>query len=143
MVEGRVFATEPVSETYPIGEEEKTIYRLRFRLSAFFYPKNFTARRKAIFVRRMNKTNITCGYSDAINRDVREGVLSLESKIERYRKRRSLSLPEALVRLSFELSLLRTFLLFFEARQKGKIKRDKGQRSCSPRSCHRHTEEFE
>ena len=137
------FATEPVSETYPIGEEEKTIYRLRFRLSAFFYPKNFTARRKAIFVRRMNKTNITCGYSDAIKRDVREGVLSLGSKIERYRKRRSLSLPRGLGSFIFRGFPASNFASFFEARQKGKIKRDKGQRSCSARSCHRQTEEFE
>ena len=128
-------------------EEEKTIYRLRFRLSAFFYPKNFTARRKAIFVRRMNKTNITCGYSDAIKRDVREGVLSLLNRRWRDTGREGVfPSPEALVRLSFELSLLRTLLLFLKRGKKGKkkkIKRDKGQRSCSARSCHRQTEEFE
>ncbi|ERJ85974.1 hypothetical protein HMPREF1989_01479 [Porphyromonas gingivalis F0566] len=59
----------------------------------FFYPKNFTARRKAIFVRRMNKTNITCGYSDAIKRDVREGVLSLGSKIEIQEEKESFPPP--------------------------------------------------
>jgi len=91
----------------------------------------------------MNKTNITCGYSGAINRDVREGVLSLESKIERYRKRRSLSLPRGLGSFIFRAFPASNFASFFEARQKGKIKRDKGQRSCSPRSCHRQTEEFE
>ena len=69
--------------------------------------------------------------------------LSLESKIERYRKRRSLSLPRGLGSFIFRAFPASNFASFFEARQKGKIKRDKGQRSCSARSCHRQTEEFE
>ena len=137
------FATEPVSETYPIVGRRKDHISPSVSALGFFYPKNFTARRKAIFVRRMNKTNITCGYSDAIKRDVREGVLSLGSKIERYRKIRSLSLPRGLGSFIFRAFPASNFASFFEARQKGKIKRDKGQRSCSLRSCHRHTEEFE
>ncbi len=125
------------------GKKKRPYIAFGFGSRLFFYPKNFTARRKAIFVRRMNKTNITCGYSDAIKRDVREGVLSLGSKIERYRKIRSLSLPRGLGSFIFRAFPASNFASFFEARQKGKIKRDKGQRSCSARSCHRQTEEFE
>ena len=125
------------------GKKKRPYIAFGFGSRLFFYPKNFTARRKAIFVRRMNKTNITCGYSDAIKRDVREGVLSLGSKIERYRKIRSLSLPRGLGSFIFRAFPASNFASFFEARQKGKTKRDKGQRSCSARSCHRQTEEFE
>lgn len=113
------FATEPVSETYPIGGRRKD------HISPSVSALGFTARRKAIFVRRMNKTNITCGYSGAINRDVREGVLSLESKIERYRKRRSLSLPRGLGSFIFRAFPASNFASFFEARQKGQKEKNK------------------
>lgn len=120
------FATEPVSEIYPIGGRRKDhISPSVSALGFFFYPKNFTARRKAIFVRRMNKTNITCGYSDAINRDVREGVLSLGSKMERYRKIRSLSLPRGLGSFIFRAFPASNFASFFEARQKGQKEKNK------------------
>ena len=128
------------------GKKKRPYIAFGFGSRLFFYPKNFTARRKAIFVRRMNKTNITCGYSDAINRDVREGVLSLLNRREIQEEKESFPPPRPwFVYLSsfpcFELCFF--FLKRGKKGKKKKIKRDKGQRSCSPRSCHRQTEEFE
>ncbi|AIJ34901.1 hypothetical protein EG14_04310 [Porphyromonas gingivalis] len=126
MVEGRVFCNGTgVGDLSDRGKKKRPYIAFGFGSRLFFYPKNFTARRKAIFVRRMNKTNITCGYSDAINRDVREGVLSLGSKMERYRKIRSLSLPRGLGSFIFRAFPASNFASFFEARQKGQKEKNK------------------